>query len=82
MKDKDKQTHQENLRSKSDGVGEVEVVEVAREFRRTREDRIEIQVPPGIAVMWAGGAEGTRIVLLGFVSDRRQGSHGDADEGI
>jgi hypothetical protein len=65
-----------------DKVGEVEVVEVERIGRRRRRDRVEIHVPPGIAVVMGGSREGTKIVLLGFVGDERQGRHGDADEGI
>jgi hypothetical protein len=49
---------------------------------RRRRDRVEIKVPAGIAVIQAGDRGGTRIVLLGFVGEERQGRHGDADEGI
>jgi hypothetical protein len=66
---------------KPNNVGEVEVVEV-EVVGRLRRARVEIRVPPGIAVSSAGSREGTKIVLLGFVGDERQGSHGDADKGI
>ncbi|MBA3548264.1 MAG: hypothetical protein H0T76_17415 [Nannocystis sp.] len=36
---------------------------------RPRRARVEIKVPPGIGVMVAGNELGTKIVLLGFMSD-------------
>ena len=81
MNDEKKQANADDPQPKPTNVGEVEVVEVEVIGRRRR-DRVEIKVPPGIAVMMAGDRDGTRIVLLGFVGDERQGSHGDADEGI
>lgn len=81
MSDEKNQTNADSPQPKPNNVGEVEVIEVEVVGRRRR-DRIEIKVPPGIAVMMAGDRDGTRIVLLGFVGDERQGRHGDADEGI
>jgi hypothetical protein len=81
MSDEKNQTDADNLQPKPNHVGEVEVVEVEVVGRRRR-GRVEITVPAGIAVRTAGDRDGTRIVLLGFVGDGRQGSHGDADEGI
>jgi hypothetical protein len=40
--------------------------------RPARRSRVEISVPPGIGVMVAGDELGTKIVLLGFVSDHRR----------
>ena len=81
MSDEKNQTNTDVPQPKPNNVGEVEVVEV-EVVGRLRRARVEIRVPPGIAVSSAGGREGTRIVLLGFVGDERQGSHGDADKGI
>ena len=82
MSDEKNQTNADSLPPKPNNVGEVEVAEVEVIGRRGRRARVEIKVPPGIAVRTAGDRDGTRIVLLGFVGDERQGSHGDADEGI
>jgi len=65
MSDEKNQTSAGSPQTKPDNVGEVEVVEVEVLGRRRR-DRVEIRVPPGIAVRTAGDHEGTRIVLLGF----------------
>jgi hypothetical protein len=81
MNDEKNQTNVDGPQPKPDNVGEVEVVEVEVVGRRRR-DRVEIKVPAGIAVIQAGDRGGTRIVLLGFVGEERQGRHGDADEGI
>jgi hypothetical protein len=81
MSDEKNQNERGQSPAEPNHVGEVEVVEVEVIGRRRR-DRVEIKVPPGIGVMTAGDRDGTRIVLLGFVGDERQGSHGDADEGI
>jgi hypothetical protein len=82
MNDEKNHPNADDLQPKPDSVGAVEVAEVEVLGRPRRRDRVEIKVPPGIAVMMANGREGTKIVLLGFVSDERQGRRGDADEGI
>ena len=81
MNDEKNRTNADSLQPKPNNVGEVEVVE-GEVIGRRRRDRVEIRVPAGIAVRTAGDRDGTRIVLLGFVGDERQGRHGDADEGI
>ena len=81
MSDEKNQTNEDGLQPTPDRIGVVEVVEVEVIGRRRR-DRVEIKVPAGIAVVMGGDRDGTRIVLLGFVGDERQGRHGDADEGI
>ena len=81
MSDEKNQANADSAQPKPNNVGEVEVVEV-EVVGRLRRARVEIRVPLGIAVSSASGRDCTRIVLLGFVGDERQGSHGDADKGI
>jgi len=76
MNDEKDQTSADGSQSKPNNVGDVEVV------GRRRRDRVEIKVPRGIVVMQAADRDGTKIVLLGFVGDKRQGIHGNADEGV
>lgn len=67
MNDENIKSSGSETQPKPNKFGGTEQVEVMS--GRPQRARVEIKVPPGIVVMVAGDELGTKIVLLGFMSD-------------